>query len=430
MNLQTDFSKQDGAIRALNGSNLGPNLSNQKIFNENEWFKALKVPYARLHDAPLFNPGMRLVDIQHIFGNWQADENDPRNYYFKQTDDYIRNIRMCGTDIIYRLGTSIEHTLENYFAFPPADFEKWTRICINIIRHYNEGWANGFFWNIRYWEIWNEPNAKPHMWSGPDELYFKLYAVAAKAIKERFPQLKVGGPALSCPVQYYAPVEYTQRFLAYCRQESVPLDFYSWHCYPVTLDDILGEPARVRRVLDQAGFPDAELHLNEWHYTPSWERSHAVREGIHGINGIDSACFVVNVLTSWQDSPLTMGNYYTCTSGGWGVFDSCGGIRFKTYFGLLAFAKMLDFPERVKASSPDPKISILAGKNKAGKRAVLVSAYDTGENAFELEFGDRMPEQVLLLDDTHDLEPVRFPTAAGMLRLEKQTRSALWLILS
>lgn len=65
-------------------------------------------------NSPLDNPGMRLVDIQQIFCNAGADADDPSSYYFRQTDDYIANCRRCGTDIIYRLGTSIEHSNERY----------------------------------------------------------------------------------------------------------------------------------------------------------------------------------------------------------------------------------------------------------------------------------------------------------------------------
>lgn len=114
MDLHIDFNVGIGEIRALNGVNLAPKLHNQKNRNMNEAYRALKIPYARLHDVPLDNPGMRLVDIQHIFGNREADENDPRNYYFKQTDDYIRNCLGLGTQVVYRLGTSIEHSLQNY----------------------------------------------------------------------------------------------------------------------------------------------------------------------------------------------------------------------------------------------------------------------------------------------------------------------------
>lgn len=429
MILKVDFNKEKGEILALNGSNLGPRISVQKVQDFNKSFRALKIPLVRLHDVPLENHGMRLVDIQHIFGNWDVDENDSRNYYFKQTDDYIRNCLAQGSQIVYRLGTSIEHTVNNYYAFPPQDFEKWTTICINIIRHYNEGWADGFGWNIQYWEIWNEPNAKPQMWSGDDTVYYRLYATAAKRIKERFPNVKVGGPALSCPVQYAAPLKYTDCFLEFCKKENAPLDFYSWHCYPTCLEEIVDEPARVRKVLDRFGFTETELHLNEWHYTPTWAETWEAKEGLDGINGIDSACFIANVLTVWQDTPLTMGCYYTA-SVLWGLYNAYE-EKFKTYYGLLAFAEMLNYKMRVQVSSPDKKVAVLAGKNAEGRGAILVSAYQSPESTLYLKLRNvkwnDLPE-ALCLDRELNLQPVPVRIEDGTIVLEKRFDSALFLI--
>ena len=434
MKINADFTRENGKIRALNGSNFGPNLSSQKNFNANADFKALRIPYARLHDVPLDNPGMRLVDIQHIFGNWEADENDPRNYYFKQTDDYLRNIRSLGTDIIYRLGPSIEHSLENYFAFPPADMDKWVRICMNIVRHYNEGWANGFSWNIKYWEVWGEPNAKPHLWSGSNELYMKLYGKFALALKAHNPELKVGGPSLSCPVQperWEKPWKFTNDFLAYCRKNQFPIDFFTWHCYPVDLDYIIKEPYKYRKLLDDYGFEDTELQLNEWHFTESWKNTPEWKMGMHGINGIDSACAAANILSWWQDSPLTMANYYTVgTRGGWGVMDVYH-RKFKTWYALYAFAQMLDYDVRVKAVSSKQEISILAGKNeKNGEGAVLVSDFNSAVKELELSLKGCSPDQVRIwvLDEAHDLEEIPAEIRKGNLILKKQYPASLWLI--
>ena len=434
MKIAVNFSEECGTIRALNGSNFGPNLHKQKVFNGNEDFKALRIPYARLHDVPYDNPGMRLVDIQHIFGNWEADENDPRNYYFKQTDDYIRNIRQCGTDIIYRLGPSIEHSLENYFAFPPADMDKWVRICLNIVRHYNEGWANGYSWGIKYWEVWNEPNAKPHMWSGSNELYMKLYGKFALALKAYNPELKVGGPSLSCPVQperWEKPWQFTLDFLSYCRENHIPIDFFTWHCYPLDLDYIIQEPYKYRKLLDEYGFKDAELQLNEWHFTIDWSHSMEWRMGLHGINGIESACAAANILSWWQDSPLTMGNYYTVgTSGGWGVMDIYQ-RKFKTWYALYAFAQMLDYTNRVKAFSPKQEISILAGKNKGnGQGAILISDYqsEVKELVIDLQGCSDKNLSVQILDENHDLEPIPVECRNRKLILRKGFPATLWLI--
>ena len=85
-------------------------------------------------------------------------------------------------------------TIENYVDIrryridPPKDFGKWARICEHVIRHYNEGWADGFHYGITYWEIWNEPDngptvARNQMWTGTAEQYYELYDVTARHLK-------------------------------------------------------------------------------------------------------------------------------------------------------------------------------------------------------------------------------------------------------
>ena len=60
--------KTGSAIRKLNGGNLAPNIHGERSGrNIREPFRQLNLAYARLHDAPLDNPGCRLVDISHIF---------------------------------------------------------------------------------------------------------------------------------------------------------------------------------------------------------------------------------------------------------------------------------------------------------------------------------------------------------------------------
>lgn len=157
----------------------------------------MKLPYARLHDSPLDNPGMRLVDIQQILlqrrgrrGRFLPATN------FRQTRRLHRATAAAAEPfIIYRLGTSIEHSNERYYSYPPDDYEKWADICIHIIRHYNEGWNNGFNWNIRYWEIWNEPDLHDNMWNADLEEFIRFYGIVAARIKRRFPKLMIGGPA-------------------------------------------------------------------------------------------------------------------------------------------------------------------------------------------------------------------------------------------
>ena len=80
------------------------------------------------------------------------------------------------------------------------------RACAGIVRHYNEGWAGGFRYGIRYWEIWNEPENRPVMWTGTDAQFLELYQVTARTLRAEFPTIKIGGPAFG----YYGKFDGTE----------------------------------------------------------------------------------------------------------------------------------------------------------------------------------------------------------------------------
>ncbi|MDO4628184.1 MAG: hypothetical protein Q4C70_03290, partial [Planctomycetia bacterium] len=257
-----DFSQKTTPLKPVNGSNFWARLSNNRIFDAHELVKKLNISTVRLHDIPLQNPGMRLVDIPMIFGRFDADTNDPKNYYFAATDDYIARILDGKAKIIYRLGPSIEHTQpRRYFALEPSDYLQFAKICEGIIRHYNEGWADGFHHNIEHWEIWNEPDLNPQMWDKDFGTYCKMYATVSKYLKEKFSNLKIGGPAL-------CHVSLAETFLKACQDAKAPLDFISWHSYASQPDHVIQMTFQVDALLKKYGYPNAEQHLNEWHYFP------------------------------------------------------------------------------------------------------------------------------------------------------------------
>lgn len=144
------------------------------------------------------------VDIPNLFRDFDADPEDPAAYDFTFTDMLLEALVQSGAEPFFRLGVTIENQacIKSYRIDPPKDTLKWAKICEGIIRHYTQGWANGYHYNIRYWEIWNEPDNYENintnqMWHGTKEQYFALYAVASRYLKEKFPHLKIGGYA-SC----------------------------------------------------------------------------------------------------------------------------------------------------------------------------------------------------------------------------------------
>ena len=279
--LEIDFNSERGAIKPLHGVNNAPVRVNGKQGQQDE-FKAAGIPFVRTHDTAYSFGGTHYVDIPNVFPDFDADETAPASYDFAYTDAYLKPIVAAGCKLFYRLGVTIENNwrVKAYNIFPPKDYAKWARICEHVVRHYNEGWADGFRWDIEYWEIWNEPE-NPAMWQGTKEQFFELYRVAANHLKTTFPQIKVGGYA-GCG--FYTIDDAKRReesafyrsfitwFEDFCRyvtapETKAPLDFFSWHLYvspewPV--DRIATHAAYVRKTLDAAGLNGTENIFNEW----------------------------------------------------------------------------------------------------------------------------------------------------------------------
>ena len=383
--LSADFSETVGRIKPVNGTNLGPRLSSSRYSRHQEFFNEAHFGLVRLHDAPADNSGFRLVDMQHVFGNMNSDPADPANYYFDATDDYIKSILKAGSTVMYRLGASIEHSAPNtYFVKEPKDYEKTGEIFAGIVRHYNKGWGNGFHFNIEYWEIWNEPNIGAAMWDTDFPAYCRFYAAMAKRLKQEFPEIKVGGPAISC-----FGSDLLAEFIDYCRQEGAPLDFCSWHAYTSSLGEMTDTPALVRKLLDDRGFTETELYLDEWHYfNCSWSEVQgtdggrdfrdALNSGDGGLNGIDAAAFDACTLLLWQDTPLDGANYYCTTMStddNWSLIDGYG-FPFKTYYAFKMFGGLITAaPNRIRCGAAPKNIAILGGTGDGGSKQLMVSAY-------------------------------------------------------
>lgn len=409
-----DFSADNGKIKPMNGSNLGPNIYNGDSGGGSvaKDIAKLNIPITRLHDVSLKEPGLKIVDTDLIFPHFHVDENDPRNYVFAPTDDYINQILSQNTKIFYRLGVSIDHSLRKYRTEMPPDPEKWARICIKIIEHYNEGWNNGFKHNIEYWEIWNEPDCvnpsgRRTMWNGTYDEYVTFYCKVAKIIKNRFPHLKIGGPAIT----WLDPVM-LKKLTDGCKRTGAPLDFFSWHSYPNKVENIIAQPVLARKLLDKEGFKNTEIHLNEWHYFPlKWSelRSEADKKVQYAkLHTLESGVFTASVMTALQDTPLDYSYYYYAAKGGWGIFDNYG-IKHKSYYGNLAFGQIFKYPNRVKATSSNKGVYTLAGKDANGNKAMLVNLFKTGKGKLEISLNgvDKAAlknVKVYMYDDAKNLE--------------------------
>ena len=262
-----DFTAPTGPINKwLHCSGYGPRSYPRSLENDDKDLAALHLTAARTHDWALINDGQRIVDTQYLFPLEHLDPSDPRNYVFEPTDHVLELAQNIGMKIFYRMGTSIEHTGKWFFnARNPPDHARYAESLAGIVRHYTQGWGNGYKWDIANWEIYNEPNVRA-CWRGTKAEFIDLYVTCLKRLKSEFPHLNIGGPAFAG-----CPTDYMKELLAACRQAGVAPDFMSWHYYGQNPKDLVAQPARVRKLLDEAGFPKCKTIINEWHYLVTWD---------------------------------------------------------------------------------------------------------------------------------------------------------------
>ena len=412
-------------VKPMHAVNNGPSVKkpggDQKCGNFED-YKAARIPFARTHDSiNCVAGGAHTCDISAVFPDFDADETDPKNYDFVFTDHYLDNIRRAGTEVFFRLGQTIEHGPKKYGVLPPKDFAKWARICEHVIRHYNEGWGWGLdnahttvniTWsnqfNIAYWEIWNEPDLdpvdvglpkNPRCWGGTVTNFFQLYETTAKHLKGKFPDLKIGGPAL-CGNMLWG-----ERFLCYCRDNNVPLDFFSWHIYATDPKRIADRADAARKLMDKYGFPKAESILNEWNYVKGWvddwPYSLEVESGRFSQKG---AAFIMATMIDCQSKPVDMLMFYDArlSTGMNNMFSKPTFQPLKGYYPFYAWSKLVDCGTQVactvregrgktsnantgtvfksETSKPVGSFRAVAAKGGDGSGALIVTRYSEDNN--------------------------------------------------
>ena len=425
--IKIDFNQKMGKVKPMHAVNNGPVYKfavDQRITNIDD-YRAAGIPFARNHDAAFYSTygGEHTVDVHNIFTNFDADPYLPESYDFAMTDEYVKVCEFAGVRTFYRLGSKIEHGVKKYGTLPPKDFAKWAVICEHIIRHYTEGWADGFHYDIKYWEIWNEPDLDPddsthkRCWGGTAAQFYELYCIAHKHLKTCFPHLKIGGPA----VAGLRPV-WLDGFFRALKENDIKPDFFSWHRYDKNVHTFVEKVRLARELLDKYGFSETESILNEWNYVRGWTGDDWVYS-LKSEKNIKGACFIAAVMESCQYEPLDMLMYYDARPGGMNGLFSTDRIcdKLKGYYPFYMFNVLYKLDSAVKIDSDDSDLYACAAVGD-GEAAVMLTHYsdDDEKGTIEAEvdlsgFGAERGCEIeyYLLDESHDLEWVGKATYYG-----------------
>lgn len=357
------------------GINNSPRMGSfARMKKELELFKSVGFARVRHHDAALTDPGYALFDVSRIFPLFHADENDPANYDFGPTDYSLEQVVNCGMEIEFRFGESIEHSEKRFRVNPPPDPEKWARICVNILRHYNEKWANGKEWNISYVSLWEEPD-NPKLFNAPFEEYLKLYKVFSLAMRKAFPKLRIGGGAIITSAQQEA-------LLACCKENALPLDFLGTTAYAREPWAFAGKISFLRELAAKYGYADMEIFMSEWNHGPlDWSDLRPEREIA---DSMEKASFTLASLISMENVVDMAYFYYWAGGGNW----SCLNLNTEPYKLFHALKFYTAFVNKGLKKVP-AELSMdfannyyLSGMDEKGKVYLLLAPFQSPAKSF------------------------------------------------
>ena len=408
-NISINFAETVGKIKPMHAGCNGPHYPLHCAVDASELYVKAGVPYVRLHDTLSIPPAE--VDITAIFPDMSKDPADPASYDFRKTDEYLYHIVKNNIPIRYRLGQTIEHHSVKVGILPPEDPQKWADVCVGILKHYNEGWANGFHYDIKHWEIWEEADNIGQLWGGTEDEFFVLYEKAAKALKAYAPNVYVGGYAA---MDVHLP--FLPNFLKYVKETNAPLDFFSFDTYTDNPKQYAANTAFAREKLNEFGFTDTFMYIAEWNNCgfapagePFWSLDPVIATRKSEMRHSQKAmAFNAASMIVMQNTELESACFYVFTPNKptWSVMNGCG-LAYKNYYAFPAFNELYKLGAQVKAESEDD-VYCLAAKDEAGNGAVLISNF--GDEEITYRIGMKLCDcseyraEYLVGDDKKDLE--------------------------
>ncbi len=250
--VKVDISWEIGEIKPLHGMCNGPVSYGADL---SELYREMGVPSVRFSGTDTA-VSMLAVDVSRIFKDPHADPHDAKNYDFKCTDAYVTAAYNCGAKVLFRLGESFDRSGRKAVMLP-TDIDAWCVVCINIIKHYNDYWANGYAFGIERFEIWGSDPLSEGDRAAEYEIYRKLSAM----IKLYDSGIKIGGMCFGDNGE-------ARDFIKFCRKTHSPLDFLTVSAFESSPLDVSSRIHELVPTLVNLGFGETEIIVGEWAYIP------------------------------------------------------------------------------------------------------------------------------------------------------------------
>ncbi|MBL5824658.1 hypothetical protein [Serratia fonticola] len=122
---------------------------------------------------------------------WNQVEVSEGVYNWEGFDAKVRKAHEQGLEILPILAYVPEwnKSIKNKIGSPPKDYNRWTIFVQKAINRYSRE-----PFNIKYFQIWNEPTSKAKFWLGTnDDFIYRIYLPAAKIIRSYGGKVVFGG---------------------------------------------------------------------------------------------------------------------------------------------------------------------------------------------------------------------------------------------
>ena len=324
----------------------------------------------RIHDSKSF-------DWDVIFPNWNADPNSPASYDFSSSDRILQSMQDHGFVPFMRLGASVGAVTNiARLGTNPPDVNKWCTIANNIIGHYVNGWGNGHHYNLKYVEIWNEPDIG--FWKGDQNKFNQLCRQTILTLRRNYPQLKYGVSGISNVVKHR---QFADNLLASLADPNgqggrVPLDFFSWHVYEMGrgVGSFKKFATTAQQLLDKNGYTSTASICTEYNaFLPS-----------PYLKTVNAAVDIESTII-WAEEHGVDGIYFYPLADNWGLFDIKPNANRKANFVKTnmanAYVLFKEFTnnanQRLQLQAPDDRddIEMIASKSPDNSYIRVLVAY-------------------------------------------------------
>lgn len=254
---------------------------------------------------------------ESLFPRWSADPTDPASYNFAAADEWVKQVRDVGAEVLFTIASAIPRN-----KLPTSDLPKYEAVVEHIVRHFAQGWGGGEAGRVSHWEFGDQPDFNKLHFAGTVAEFNAMFEAFARAVKRVDPALQVGGPGLAFPLN--PDIGHREAFLDFLKSRGLPLDFFTFNWFSdATRDpmDLRIVSRALREMLDRRGFKNTRIFADSWNYL-GIPANHAAGE--------ETAAFATAAAIYAVDSPLDRANYFRADSGWdphYGFMDPAGFLR-------------------------------------------------------------------------------------------------------